>query len=290
MIYNMLDSLWEGDRLGRDKMTRKQKDRPKPQDQPAPDAPPSAPEREAAAPQYVEKPFYVVGIGASAGGLEALELFLKHVPPESGMAFVIVQHLDPTHKAMLPELLQRVTPMKVLEVEDRTPIRPDCVYVIPPNADMSVLHGVLHLLEPRAPRGLRRPVDFFFRALADDLQDRNIGVILSGMGSDGTLGLRAIREKGGVTFVQDPASAKFDGMPRSAISAGVADVVAPVETLPDKILNYRRQMRVIPIPRRDVGPDDQNGIEKVALLLRAKTGHDFSFAFSSGQHPAQACD
>jgi two-component system CheB/CheR fusion protein len=257
-------------------MTRKQKDRPKPQDQPTPDAPPSAPEREAAAPQNVGKPFSVVGIGASAGGLEALELFLQHVPAESGMAFVIVQHLDPTHKAMLPELLQRVTSMKVAQVVDRTRLRPNCVYVIPPNADMSILHGVLHLLEPRAPRGLRLPIDFFFRALAEDLQGRSVGVVLSGMGSDGTLGLRAIREKAGVAFVQEPSSAKFDGMPRSAVDAGVADVVAPVEALPGKIIDYLRHVPGLVHPRPTLGANDQSGLEKVAILLRVKTGHDFS--------------
>ena len=115
----------------------------------------------------------------------------------SGMAFVIVQHLDPTHKGIMPELLQRATGMKVIQVKDRTTVQPDCVYVIPPNKDMSILHGVLHLLEPAAPRGLRLPIDFFLRSLAQDQQEHSIGVILSGMGSDGTLGLRAIKEKGG---------------------------------------------------------------------------------------------
>ena len=182
--------------------------------------------------------FPIVGIGASAGGLEALEQFLGRVPAGSGMAFVIVQHLDPTHKGIMPELLQRATGMKVLQVKDRTRVRPDCVYVIPPNKDMSILHGVLHLLEPVAPRGLRLPIDFFLRSLAQDQQEHSIGVILSGMGSDGTLGLRAIKEKAGVALVQDPATAKFDAMPRSAVDAGLADIVAPVDELPGKILAY----------------------------------------------------
>ena len=164
-------------------------------------------------PHSLEGAFPIVGIGASAGGLEALELFLGKVPERSGMAFVIVQHLDPTHKGIMAELLQRTTAMQVVQVKDRTRVQPDCVYVIPPNKDMSILHGVLHLLAPVAPRGLRLPIDFFLRSLADDRQDRCIGVILSGMGSDGTLGLRAIKEKAGVVFVQEPASAKFDGMP-----------------------------------------------------------------------------
>ncbi len=178
--------------------------------------------------------FPIVGIGASAGGLEALEQFLRHVPEHSGMAFVIVQHLDPTHKGIMPELLQRVTGMEVFQVRDRMRVKPNCVYVIPPNKDMSILHGVLHLFEPTAPRGLRLPIDFFLRSLAEDRQEQSIGVILSGMGSDGTMGLRAIKEKAGVVLVQEPASAKFDSMPRSAIEAGLADLVAPAEDLPGK--------------------------------------------------------
>jgi two-component system CheB/CheR fusion protein len=220
--------------------------------------------------------FPIVGIGASAGGLEALEHFLSHVPKNNGMAFVIVQHLDPTHKGIMPELLQRATSMKVIQVKDRTRVRPDCVYVIPPNKDMSILHGVLHLLEPAAPRGLRLPIDFFLRSLAQDQQERSIGVILSGMGSDGTLGLRAIKEKAGVVLVQAPATAKFDGMPRSAVDAGLADIVAPVDELPGKILSYLQSTP--PITRSETDPGDkmQSATEKVVILLRAHTGHDFS--------------
>src|ERR1044072_2252368 len=168
--------------------------------------------------------FPIVGIGASAGGLEALEQFLTRVPAGSGMAFAVIQHLDPTHKGMLPELLQRSTGMHVVQVKDRTQVQPDCVYVIAPNRDMSVLHGVLHLLEPTARRGLRLPIDFFLRSLAQDQQERSVGVILSGMGCDGTLGLRAIKEKAGVTLVQQPATAQFDGTPRSAIDSGVGGI------------------------------------------------------------------
>ncbi|MDZ7599735.1 MAG: chemotaxis protein CheB [Desulfobacterales bacterium] len=220
--------------------------------------------------------FPIVGIGASAGGLEALELFLKHVPEESGMAFVIVQHLDPTHKGILVELLQRVTRMPVIQVRDRHKLAPDHVYVIPPNRDMSILHGVLHLLEPAAPRGLRLPIDFFFRSLADDCQARSIGVILSGMGSDGTLGLRAIKEKAGVVFVQAPASAKFDGMPRSAIDAGLADVVAPAEELPGRIIDYLKHAPLVAQPDPSRESKTQSALEKVFILLRTQTGHDFS--------------
>ena len=175
--------------------------------------------------------FPIVGIGASAGGLEALEQFMSHVSVASGMAFVVVQHLDPTRKGLMAELLQRSTAMEVVQVKDHTRVRADCVYVIPPNKDMSILHGVLHLFEPTEARGMRFPIDYFFRSLAQAQHQQGVGVILSGMGSDGTLGVRAIKEKMGLVLVQEPSSAKFDSMPRSAIEAGLADIVAPVEEL-----------------------------------------------------------
>ncbi|MEY4385932.1 MAG: protein glutamate methylesterase CheB and methyltransferase CheR [Verrucomicrobiota bacterium] len=220
--------------------------------------------------------FPIVGIGASAGGLEALEQFLGSVPAASGMAFVIVQHLDPTHKGIMSELLQRSTSMKVVQVKDRIKVRPDCVYVIPPNKDMSILHGVLHLLAPAAPRGLRLPIDFFLRSLAMDQEEHSVGVILSGMGSDGTLGLRAIKEKAGVVLVQEPDTAKFDGMPRSAIDAGLADIVAPASELPGKILSYLRRPPLIPPTEAALEDKMQNSLEKAVVLLRSHTGHDFS--------------
>jgi PAS domain S-box-containing protein len=225
---------------------------------------------------HSDEVFPIVGIGASAGGLEALELFLANVPACSGMAFVIVQHMDPTHKGMLPELLQRITGMQVFQVKDQTRVKPDSVYVIPPNKDMSILHGVLHLLDPVARRGLRLPINFFFRSLADDQREHSIGVILSGMGSDGTLGLRAIKEKAGLVFVQEPASAKFDSMPRSAIDAELADVIAPVEALPGKISAYVQHVPLIAKPGRLGKYAAESALEKVALLLRSQTGHDFS--------------
>ena len=220
--------------------------------------------------------FPIVGIGASAGGLEALEQFLKNVPAGSGMAFVIVQHLDPTRKGVMSELLQRATSMKVVQVRDRTLVRPDCVYVIPPNKDMSLLHGVLHLLAPVAPRGLRLPIDFFLRSLAQDQQEHGIGVILSGMGSDGTLGLREIKASAGVVLVQEPATAKFDSMPRSVIEAGLADIVAPADELPGKILAYLQRPPHLARPEEALEANAQSALEKVVVLLRAHTGNDFS--------------
>lgn len=227
-------------------------------------------------PKMDESRFPIIGIGASAGGLEALEQFLRKVPQGCGMAFVIVQHLDPTHKGIMPELLQRTTTMEVLQVRDRMRVKPNCVYVIPPNKDMSILNGVLHLFEPAEPRGLRLPIDFFLRSLAEDRQELAIGVILSGMGSDGTAGLRAIKDKAGLALVQDPASAKFDSMPRSAIAAGLADLIAPVEELPEKITGYLRHVPGNAKADLNLSEKDQSSLEKVLILLRAKTGQDFS--------------
>ncbi len=233
-------------------------------------------EAELPLPLIQDTSFPVIGIGASAGGLEAIDLFLKNVPTPSGLAFVIVQHLDPTHKGIMVELLQRVTPMPVKQVTDRLLIEPDHVYVIPPNQDMTLLHGKLHLLDMVKPRGLRLPIDFFFRSLADDLQEHSIGVILSGMGSDGTLGLRAIKEKGGGVFVQDPSSAKFDGMPRSAIDEGLADIIAPVEALPLMIIKYLKNVPVVTKSPVVLAEKALSAMEKVIILLRTNTGHDFS--------------
>ena len=219
--------------------------------------------------------FPIVAIGASAGGLEAFEQFLRNVPENSGIAFVIIQHLDPTYKGLLVELLQRCTPMQVLQVKDNMKVEPNCVYVIPPNKDMSILHGVLYLFTPLEPRGSRLPIDFFFRTMADDLQDRSIGVILSGMGTDGTLGLKSIKEKAGVVFVQEPASAKFDSMPRSVIEAGLADVVVPVEALPAKIISYLQFAPRINRPEFPLKGKAQSALEKILILLRTHTGQDF---------------
>ncbi len=220
--------------------------------------------------------FPIVGIGASAGGLVAIELFLQNVPQHSGMAFVIVQHLDPTHKCMMAELLQHITPMTVLQVKNRTKVQPDCVYVIPPNKDMSILHRVLHLHAPMMPRGQRLSIDFFFKSLAEDLQAHSIGVLLSGMGSDGTLGLKAIKEKAGAVFVQDPATASFDSMPRNIIETGLADVVGSAEALPGKIIAYLRRTPLhneTYLSKTDI---EHSAFDKIAALLRMQTGQDFS--------------
>ncbi len=224
-------------------------------------------------------PFPIVAIGASAGGLEALELFLGGVPAGCGMAFVVIQHLDPKRKGMMPELLQRATNMPVTQARSRMKVKPGCVYVIPPNRDISILRDTLYLLEQVPPRGLHLPIDFFFRALADDRQEHAICVILSGMGSDGTLGLRAVKEKGGLVAVQEPASAKFDSMPRSAIDTGLVDLVTIAEELPSRILDC---LRHVPSGLRSAvavdaeTPAQKSAFDKICILLRARTGNDFS--------------
>ncbi len=186
--------------------------------------------------------FPVVGIGCSTGGLEALEEFFSHVPVGSGMAFVVIQHLSPDHVSALPDLLRPYTRMTVTEAGDGVPVLPDCVYVIPPNRDLSLLHGKLRLIDPVAPHGIRRPIDHFLSTLAEDRRERAIGVILSGIGSDGVFGLRAIREKSGLTLVQEPASARADSMPQSAIEASVADIIAVPEAMPGRITDYLRHL------------------------------------------------
>ena len=224
----------------------------------------------------INSKFPIVCIGASAGGLEALEQFLGNVTENSGLAYVVIQHLDPTQKGMLPELLQRVTSMKVFQVTDRMPIRQDCVYVIPPNTSMSILKGVLYLFEPIEARGLRLPIDFFMRSLADDQRENSIGVILSGMGSDGTDGLQAIKEKNGIVLVQEPSTAKYDSMPRNAMDSVVVDIVAPANQLPKMIIDL---LKHIPIVKTNTETDiskDKSSLEKIIILLRTYTGNDFS--------------
>lgn len=223
-----------------------------------------------------EKPLYIAGMGGSAGGLEAFEEFFKNTPTDTGIAFVLVPHLDPTHKGLMPELLQRFTTMEVLQVEDGTKAEPNHVYVIPPNKDMAIMHGILQLLEPSMPRGLRMPIDFFFRHLAQDQGEKSIAVLLSGMGTDGTLGIKAIKEKLGTVMVQDPNSAKYNGMPQSAIATGLVDYIAPAYELPDRLLKHADQYYQI----RAVPPAEKKeaigALQKIFALIRAQTGNDFS--------------
>lgn len=218
--------------------------------------------------------FPIVGIGASAGGLNALEDFLKHAPADGNMAYVLVPHLDPTHDSMLVEILQRSTNMPVLQAEDQLLVKPNHVYIVPPNRDLAIFHAALQLTEPELPRGQRMPIDAFLRSLAEDQQENAVGVVLSGTGSDGTLGLRAILGAGGLTLVQEPATAKYEGMPNNAIKAGYASYVLPVEKMSEAILLGVRALT-------SEQPADHTSktlgeINHILTQLRSLTGYDFS--------------
>ena len=223
--------------------------------------------------------FPIVGIGASAGGLAAFEAFFSAMPADnvSSMAFVLVQHLAPDHKSILGELIQRYTRMQVNEAEDGMVLKPNHAYIIPPNRDMAFLNGALKLLEPAAPRGQRLPIDFFFRSLAADQHERAIGIILSGTGSDGTSGVRAIKSEGGMVMSQNPESTEYAGMPRSAIATGLVDYILPPAEMPSRLISYVTHAfgsfsRIIATPQ----PLSDDLLKKLFVMLRSHTGHDFS--------------
>ncbi len=222
--------------------------------------------------------FPVVGIGASAGGLAAIEAFFAALPPvpASAMAFVVVQHLDPNHESMLVDLIRQYTSMPVYKVEDGVELQPNSVYVIPPGRDMFFRAGKLHLLAPVEPRGLRLPIDFFFRSLALDQGDQAICIVLSGTGSDGTLGLKAVKEVGGMAMAQAPESAAYDGMPRSAIATYLVDYVLAPEQMPEQLLAYVQHAFGHPPKPGPLAPGPDTSLQRVFGLLRAQTGHDFS--------------
>lgn len=223
--------------------------------------------------------FPIVGIGASAGGLAAFEAFFSGMPAgtDPGMAFVLVQHLAPDHKSILSDLIRRYTRMKVFEVEDGIAVQPNCVYIIPPNRDMACMNGTLQLLEPSEPHGHRLPIDFFFRSLARDRRERAICIVLSGTGSDGTLGVRAIKGEGGMVMAQTPDTTEFDGMPRSAIATGLVDFeLAPAE-MPAQLIAYAtRAFGYRAEPASTAAPKTESALKKIFVLLRAQTSHDFS--------------
>ena len=224
--------------------------------------------------------FPVVGVGASAGGLSAFEAFFSAMPADrdTGMAFVLVQHLSPDHKSILSDLVRRYTRMEVFDVVDGMQVRPNCAYIIPPNRDMQLEAGALRLTEPEAPRGQRLPIDFFFRSLALDQRERAICVVLSGTGSDGTLGVRAVKGEGGLTIAQAPESTEYDGMPRNAIATGLIDFVLPPAEIPGQLLAYvAHAFGDKARPAADAGaPSDEELLAPIFVLLRAQTGKDFS--------------
>ena len=226
-----------------------------------------------------EHGFPVVGIGASAGGLAAFEEFLSALPTDKplGMAFVLAQHLDPDHKSILLELVSRYTTMEVQWAEDGIVVRPECAYVMPPNKDMVLVDGHLVLMKPEAPRGLRLPIDTFFRSLASDQHERAICIVLSGTGSDGTLGARAVSDEGGLVIVQSPESAGYDGMPASVICAGMVDHVLAPKDMPEQLLDYvSHGFHRLAQLERSASNESSQELLKVLHLLRDRTGHDFT--------------
>jgi len=232
-------------------------------------------EKNAEASDKIVANFPIVGIGASAGGLEAFEEFFRYCAADVGMAFVLVPHLDPTHPSLLTEILQRTTIMHVCEAVDQLAVQPNCVYIIPPNRDIAIFHGKLQLTLPIEPRGMRLPIDSFFRSLAEDQHENAIGIIFSGTGSDGTLGAGAIHGAGGLVLVQDPATAKYEGMPNSVIHAGFATYVQQIKKMPEQLVNGVHLLTSYKL----TAPDEKTSIsmDKILMQLRTATGHDFSW-------------
>jgi two-component system CheB/CheR fusion protein len=222
-------------------------------------------------------PLYVVGIGASAGGLDALERFFENMPENTGMAFVVVSHLDPNHVSIMPELIQRSTKMNLFQAEDGMKIERDHVYVAPANRDLALLHGVIQLIEPVEAHGFRLPIDFFFKSLAADFGEKAVCIVLSGMASDGTAGLKAVKNELGMVIVQDPLSAKFDGMPSSAIKTELVDYILRPEEMPERLMRYASHTIKAGLNERaSTAGKIPDAFQKLFILLRNRTGHDFS--------------
>ena len=221
--------------------------------------------------------FPIVAIGASAGGLEVFRGFLDAQSPKSGMAFVMIQHLDPTHPSLMVELLSSHTSMTVVQATDGARLEPDHVYLIPPGVSLAIRDGLLRLSKPMERHGARLPFDFFLGSLAEARGERAICVVLSGSGGDGSVGLRAIKEKGGLVIVQDPEEAEFDGMPRSAIATGAVDFVASVADIPDLIFRelHPAASGVVDATKSLKDPTSDEFAQIIALV-RDKTSHDFS--------------
>ena len=227
----------------------------------------------------LENDFYYVGIGASAGGLEALKEFFTNMPDKTGMAFIIIQHLSPDYKSLMDELLARHTKIPIQVVKDGMVVQPDNIYLIPPKKNLSVFHGKLFLEDKDSKTHLSLPIDIFFRSLAVDKGKKAIAVILSGTGSDGTLGLKSVKEAGGMIMVQDEKSAKFDGMPKSSISTGIVDYILKPEDMYKELINYIEH----PLGKKgkekknDNGPKNIDSLTKIIMLLRDHSGIDFSY-------------
>lgn len=230
--------------------------------------------------------FPVVGIGASAGGLDAFKKLLKSIPEDSGMAYVLVQHLDPKHESLLPDLLQKVTNLPVLQITHDMKVEPNHIYVIPSNKMMVANDGVLELINRTTTDKNERnlPIDLFFHSLAEVHQSHSIGVVLSGTASDGTFGLKAIKDHGGITFAQDEKSAAYDGMPNSAVQAGVVDFILPPEQIPAKIIELNKHMNSQGYALENTNNSDEELFRQIISLLRIRKGTDFTYYKKSTVH------
>lgn len=225
-----------------------------------------------------ELPPFVVGIGTSAGGLDALEKFFRNMRPDSGLGFILIQHLSPDYKSMMVELLSKYTAMTVKHVEDGMPVGPDTVYLMPPGTSLTIFHGKLYLAERSTlPHVPNLPIDLFFRSLAKDMAHRAVCIVLSGTGTDGTLGSRAVKEAGGMVMVQDPSTAQFDGMPRSAIHNGLADYILSPEEMPEELLQYVQHPCSGSPENRQPSVQEEGTLSKILNILRLETGVDFSY-------------
>ncbi len=224
-----------------------------------------------------DRPAYYVGIGASAGGLEAIEVFFANMPPRSGLAFIVIQHLSPDYRSTMVELLSKRTEMPVYHAEEGLLVERDCVYLIPPKKNLMIFHGRLLLSEQDHSKGLNLPIDVFLRSLAEDRGEKAIAIILSGTGSDGMRGIRAVKEAGGMVIVQDPESATFDGMPRSSIATGLADFVLSPEDMPRQLAFFVKHPYIPKIGCSETLPPNEEGLAKIFALIREKTKVDFTY-------------
>lgn len=220
---------------------------------------------------------YYVGVGASAGGLEALEDFFRAMPDNTGLVFIVIQHLSPDYKSLMNELLSRYTNMDIYVAEDGMETKINSVYLIPPRKNLTIFHGKLYLEEQKRTNLLNLPIDIFFKSLAKDQEKKAIGVILSGTGSDGTLGIRAIKEAGGMVMVQEEATAKFDGMPRSSIATGLVDYILPPKVMAEELLNYICHPSPLDhLIRNKEVTDEIDELTRIYIILRNYCGIDFS--------------
>jgi two-component system, chemotaxis family, CheB/CheR fusion protein len=219
---------------------------------------------------------FIVGIGASAGGLPALQNFFDHMPAASGMAFVVIVHLPPDHKSSLPAILKKHTSMQVLTVTETVRVEPNHVYVIPPTKHLAMQDGLIQLSEPDQPRGRRVPIDLFFRTLAETHGSQAVAIVLSGLGADGTLGLTRVKELGGLTLVQEPSEAEYPDMPQSAIATSLVDFVLPVAQMPQQLITYQQHPNIGAVSLDGNRNADEEALRDIMVILRARTGHDFS--------------